>query len=68
MILIDFAHHSNQSSDLADWIGIDVEGHGIDAKKGLYNFRPSVRYVVIIRIFVTIVVIFVLYANFAVRL
>lgn len=29
--------------DLADWIGIDVEGHGVDAKKGLYNFRPSVR-------------------------
>mmetsp|Transcript_22044 Transcript_22044/g.47942 ORF Transcript_22044/g.47942 Transcript_22044/m.47942 type:complete len:2140 (-) Transcript_22044:37-6456(-) len=29
--------------DLADWIGIDTEGYGIDAKKGLYNFRPSVR-------------------------
>jgi activating signal cointegrator complex subunit 3 len=29
--------------DLADWIGIDVNGHSVDAKKGLYNFRPSVR-------------------------
>jgi len=29
--------------DLADWIGIDTEGYGVDAKKGLYNFRPSVR-------------------------
>eukprot|EP00804_Cyclotella_cryptica_P005774 CCRYP_000100-RC/>CCRYP_000100-RC protein AED:0.06 eAED:0.06 QI:2796/1/1/1/0.9/0.76/21/2629/1339 len=29
--------------DLADWIGIDVEGHGTNAKKGLYNFHPSVR-------------------------
>lgn len=29
--------------DLADWIGIDTEGHGVHAKKGLYNFRPSVR-------------------------
>lgn len=28
---------------MADWIGVDVEGHGPDAKKGLYNFRPSVR-------------------------
>ena len=29
--------------DLGDWIGIDVKGHGVDAKKGLFNFRPSVR-------------------------
>ncbi|KAL7542850.1 hypothetical protein ACHAXR_012148 [Thalassiosira sp. AJA248-18] len=29
--------------DLADWIGIDTEGYGMDAKRGLYNFRPSVR-------------------------
>lgn len=29
--------------DLADWIGIDTQGYGVDAKKGLYNFRPSVR-------------------------
>ena len=29
--------------DLADWIGIDTEGFGVDAKRGLYNFRPSVR-------------------------
>jgi len=29
--------------DLADWIGIDTEGHGADARRGLYNFRPSVR-------------------------
>ncbi|KAL7455807.1 hypothetical protein ACHAWC_007346, partial [Mediolabrus comicus] len=29
--------------DLADWIGIDTEGYGVDAKRGLYNFRPSVR-------------------------
>eukprot|EP00984_Skeletonema_dohrnii_P009199 scaffold3511_cov144-Skeletonema_dohrnii-CCMP3373.AAC.8 len=29
--------------DLADWIGIDTEGFGVDAKQGLYNFRPSVR-------------------------
>ena len=29
--------------DLADWIGIDTQGHGSDAKRGLYNFRPSVR-------------------------
>lgn len=29
--------------DLADWIGINVDGHGVDAKRGLYNFRPSVR-------------------------
>ena len=28
---------------MADWIGINVDGHGIDAKRGLYNFRPSVR-------------------------
>lgn len=33
--------------DLANWIGIDTEGHGVDAKQGLYNFRPSVRYVLI---------------------
>ena len=29
--------------DLADWIGINVDGHDVDAKRGLYNFRPSVR-------------------------
>lgn len=29
--------------DLADWIGIDTQGHGSDSKRGLYNFRPSVR-------------------------
>ena len=29
--------------DLADWIGIDTQSYGVDAKKGLYNFRPSVR-------------------------
>lgn len=29
--------------DLADWIGIDTQGYGVDAKRGLYNFRPSVR-------------------------
>lgn len=29
--------------DLADWIGIDTEGHGPKAMRGLYNFRPSVR-------------------------
>ena len=28
--------------DLADWIGIDTQGYGVDAKRGLYNFRPSV--------------------------
>ena len=31
--------------DLADWIGRDTQGYGVDAKRGLYNFRPSVRYV-----------------------
>jgi len=29
--------------DLADWIGIDTESFGVDANRGLYNFRPSVR-------------------------
>jgi len=29
--------------DLANWIGIDTQGYGVDAKRGLYNFRPSVR-------------------------
>ena len=29
--------------DLADWIGIDTQGYGVEAKRGLYNFRPSVR-------------------------
>lgn len=29
--------------DLADWIGIDTVGYGVEAKRGLYNFRPSVR-------------------------
>lgn len=29
--------------DLADWIGIDVDGVHTGAKIGLYNFRPSVR-------------------------
>ena len=29
--------------DLADWLGIDTEGYGVDSKRGLYNFRPSVR-------------------------
>ena len=27
--------------DLADWMGIDVHGHGVSSKRGLYNFRPS---------------------------
>jgi activating signal cointegrator complex subunit 3 len=29
--------------DLADWIGIDMKSHGPRARRGLYNFRPSVR-------------------------
>lgn len=29
--------------DLADWIGIDTKGYGPTARRGLYNFRPSVR-------------------------
>ncbi len=29
--------------DLADWIGIKVDGTAQDSKVGLYNFRPSVR-------------------------
>lgn len=29
--------------DLADWIGIDMKSHGPKARRGLYNFRPSVR-------------------------
>lgn len=29
--------------DLADWIGIDVDGIQNGSKIGLYNFRPSVR-------------------------
>ena len=38
-----FMFHHFFWQDLADWIGIDVEGHSVDAKRGLYNFRPSVR-------------------------
>lgn len=29
--------------DLADWIGIDVEGRGKTRLRGLYNFRASIR-------------------------
>jgi activating signal cointegrator complex subunit 3 len=29
--------------DLADWMGINTKGHGSIAKRGLYNFRSSVR-------------------------
>lgn len=29
--------------DLADWIGIDTDSCGPSSKRGLYNFRPSVR-------------------------
>ena len=29
--------------DLADWIGIDVKGHDMNRKRGLYNFRSTVR-------------------------
>lgn len=29
--------------DLADWIGIDVNGRGVSRLRGLYNFRPSTR-------------------------
>ena len=29
--------------DLADWIGIDTKGITRSAKRGLYNFRPSIR-------------------------
>jgi activating signal cointegrator complex subunit 3 len=29
--------------DLADWIGIDTKGYNTTARKGLYNFRPSIR-------------------------
>jgi len=29
--------------DLADWMGIDTKGHGPRNRRGLYNFRPSVR-------------------------
>lgn len=29
--------------DLADWIGIDVEGRGKSRLRGLYNFRASIR-------------------------
>jgi len=29
--------------DLADWIGIDIKSYGPLAKRGLYNFRPSLR-------------------------
>lgn len=29
--------------DLADWIGIDTKSDGVQAQRGLYNFRPSVR-------------------------
>jgi activating signal cointegrator complex subunit 3 len=29
--------------DLANWIGINTESHGPSSKRGLYNFRSSVR-------------------------
>jgi activating signal cointegrator complex subunit 3 len=29
--------------DLADWIGIKTEGSHATARRGLYNFRPSIR-------------------------
>jgi len=29
--------------DLADWMGIETKGHGPRNRRGLYNFRPSVR-------------------------
>lgn len=29
--------------DLADWIGIDTKSYGATARRGLYNFRPSIR-------------------------
>jgi activating signal cointegrator complex subunit 3 len=29
--------------DLADWMGIPTSGHGAIARRGLYNFRASVR-------------------------
>jgi activating signal cointegrator complex subunit 3 len=29
--------------DLADWIGVDTKGYRVDARRGLYNFRPSIR-------------------------
>jgi len=29
--------------DLADWMGIETKGHGPKNRRGLYNFRPSVR-------------------------
>ena len=31
------------SVDLADWMGIETKGHGPRNRRGLYNFRPSVR-------------------------
>ncbi len=34
--------------DLADWIGIKTQGSGAGSKRGLYNFRPSVRPVPIV--------------------
>lgn len=29
--------------DLADWIGVDTKAYRVDARRGLYNFRPSIR-------------------------
>lgn len=29
--------------DLSNWLGINTDGHGVLAKRGLYNFRSSVR-------------------------
>ena len=29
--------------DLADWLGIETEGFHATARRGLYNFRPSIR-------------------------
>jgi activating signal cointegrator complex subunit 3 len=29
--------------DLAEWIGIDTTGYHATARRGLYNFRPSIR-------------------------
>lgn len=34
--------------DLADWIGITTQGRGASYRRGLYNFRPSVRPVPIV--------------------
>lgn len=30
-------------ADLADWMGIETKGYGPRNRRGLYNFRPSVR-------------------------